>query len=132
MYLLDTNAVSRILNGRGPQVLARARATPAHMIAISAVVRSELLYGARHSGQVERNLENLSKFFRPFASIPYDDRCAEQYGIIRSDLARTGQLIGPMDMLIAATAKAYDLTLVTHNVREFSRVAGLRYEDWEN
>lgn len=55
----------------------------------------------------------------------------EHYGIIRADLARSGTPIGPNDLMIASSARALDLTLVTHNPSEFSRVAGLRIEDWE-
>ena len=67
----------------------------------------------------------------PFVSLPFDDRCAAEYGTIRADLSARGEPIGPLDLLIAATARAHDLTLVSHNVGEFSRVAGLRFEDWE-
>ena len=64
-------------------------------------------------------------------SLPFDDRCAEEAGLIRLDLQRSGRPVGPNDLLIAATARAYDLTLVTHNAREFGRIAGLRIDDWE-
>ena len=63
-------------------------------------------------------------------SLPFNDRYAEEYGRIRVELAQTGTLIGPNDLLIAAIARAYNLTLVTHNVEEFSRVNGLHLEDW--
>jgi tRNA(fMet)-specific endonuclease VapC len=63
--------------------------------------------------------------------LPFDDRCAETYGRIRARLAEMGSLIGPNDLPIAAIAAAHGATLVTHNVREFSRVDGLVYEDWE-
>jgi tRNA(fMet)-specific endonuclease VapC len=67
----------------------------------------------------------------PFASLPFDDRAAEHYGRIRADLTARGDLIGPNDLLIAAIALAHNLILVTHNVREFSRVGGLLWEDWD-
>jgi len=63
--------------------------------------------------------------------LPFDDACAERYGIIRSELESAGTPIGPNDLMIAATALAHGATLVTNNVKEFSRVAGLRLEDWE-
>ena len=63
--------------------------------------------------------------------MPFDDRCAEEYGLIRADLDHAGTPIGPNDLLIAATARAHDLVLVTHNTREFSRVSGLQIDDWE-
>jgi tRNA(fMet)-specific endonuclease VapC len=64
-------------------------------------------------------------------NLPFDDFAAEIYGRIRAELEAAGMLIGPYDMMIAAIALANDLTLVTHNTREFGRVAGLKIEDWE-
>ena len=131
MFLLDTNACIRILNGSSPRVAARLQATPASEIRLSSIVKAELLYGARHSSRVNENLRLLATFFEPLVSLAFDDRCAEEAAFIRLDLSRSGRPIGPNDLLIAATARALDLTLVTHNTREFSRVPGLRVEDWE-
>lgn len=131
MYLLDTNACIRVLNGTSPQLVARLRNLDPAEIRLCAVVKAELAFGARNSTHVAENLSLLERFFAPFVSLPYDDRCADQYGLIRADLARSGQLIGPNDLLMAATARAHDLTLVSHNTRELSRVVGLRLEDWE-
>jgi tRNA(fMet)-specific endonuclease VapC len=80
---------------------------------------------------VTQNLDLLRRFLAPYVCLPFDDLCAEHYGLIRADLERAGAPIGASDLLIAATARAHDLVLVTHNVREFSRVVGLRLEDWE-
>ena len=131
MFLLDTNACIRLLNGTSPALAARLRAQRSRMVRLCSIVKAELLYGARHSERVAQNLELLQRFFAPFECLVFDDACAEQYGVIRADLAREGSPIGPNDLLIAATAKAYDLTLVTHNVGEFCRVPGLRVSDWE-
>jgi len=90
-----------------------------------------LLFGARRSERVEDNLEILARFFVSFACLSFDDRCAEGYGLMQATLTRLGTPIGPNDLLITSMARAYDLTLVSHNVREFSRVPGLRVEDWE-
>jgi tRNA(fMet)-specific endonuclease VapC len=95
------------------------------------VVKAELLYGARRSSRVAGNLGHLEAFFEMFTSLPFDDRCAEHYGLIRADLSREGRPVGPNDLMIAATARVHDLTLVTHNVSAFSRIVGLRIEDWE-
>ena len=130
-YLLDTNACIHALNGSSAALVERLRAETSQEIALSAITRAELLYGARHSSRVTENLRLLARFFAPFASLPFDDRCAEHYGAMRADLADRGRPIGPNDLLIAATARAHDLTLVTHNVREFTRVVGLKVEDWE-
>ena len=94
-------------------------------------MKSELLYGARKSARVDENLRLLRRFFGPLVSLPFDDRCADEAGLIRLDLERSGRPIGPNDLLIAATARAHDLVLVTGHTREFGRVPGLRIEDWE-
>lgn len=131
MFLLDTNVCIRILNGSSPSVAARLQATSPADVRLCAVVKAELLYGARRSERVDQNLRLLHRFFEPIVSLPFDDRCAEEAAFIRLDLERSGRPIGPNDLLIAATARARDLVLVTHNAREFGRVAGLRIEDWE-
>ena len=100
-------------------------------IRLSSIVKAELLYGARKSSHMAQNLRLLERFFETVASLPFDDRCAEEYGVLREELDRAGTPIGPNDLLIAATARAHECALVTHNIREFSRVPGLRLEDWE-
>ena len=131
MFLLDTNACIRVLNGSSGPLVARLRSHAPSEVRISSVTRAELLYGARRSGRVAENLRLLAAFFAPLVSLPFDDACAEHYGALRASLAAAGRPIGPDNLLIAATALAHDLTLVTHNLREFSRVAGLKVEDWE-
>jgi len=132
MYLLDTNACIRILNGTSPSLAERLRFIPRSQLRLSSVVKAELLYGARKSSRVAENLRLLERFFNTIASLPFDDGCAEEYGLLREELDRAGTPIGANDMLIAATARAHHAILVTHNVREFSRVADLRLEDWES
>jgi tRNA(fMet)-specific endonuclease VapC len=131
IYLLDTNACIRVLNNSSARLVARLRAEDPSNIRLCAITRGELLYGARRSARASANLRLLERFFAPFVSLPFDDRCAEHYAAIRADLAAQGQPIGPHDLQIAAIARAHDLILVTHNTREFSRVVGLRSEDWE-
>lgn len=131
IFLLDTNVCIHLLNERHPLILQRFRRhTPAE-IALCSVVKAELLYGARRSQRSEANLQLLKAFFAPLQSLPFDDDCAEHYGQIHADLLSQGKPIGPNDTLIAAIARAHDAILVTHNTNEFSRVAGLRMEDWE-
>jgi tRNA(fMet)-specific endonuclease VapC len=131
MYLLDTNACIAILNGSSPPLVARLRQHNPVDILLSSVVKAELIFGAYYSSRAADNLRLLDRFFEPFISLPFDDDCCDAYGRIRSDLAREGTPIGPNDLLIAATAVANDLTLVTANSREFGRVAGLSIENWE-
>jgi len=132
MYLLDTNACIRVLNNTSQRLVTRLRAEDPSAIRLSSVTKAELLFGARNSSRVAANLRLLDRFFAPFVSLPFDDQCAEYYSVVRADLAARGQLTGPNDMLIAATARAHDLILVTHNTGEFSRVVALKVEDWES
>ncbi len=131
MYLLDTNACIRILNNSSASLVTRLRQHMPEEIFLSSVVKAELIYGAHRSSRAADNLRLLRRFFEPFTSLPFDDSCADQYGSIRSELERAGTPIGPNDLIIAATAMTHDLVLVTNNVREFGRVAGLQIEDWE-
>lgn len=93
--------------------------------------QSGILYGARQSQRIEANLQLLKRFFHPLQSLPFDDRCADETGQIRADLASQRSPIGPNDLLIAASARAHDAILVTRNTKEFSRVTNLRLMDWE-
>ena len=131
-YLLDANTCIRLLNGSDAGVARRFRQCQPAEIVLCSVVRAELLYGARRGTRVEFNLNRLKNFAAPLPSLAFDDRCAHDYGLIRADLAAQGKPIGANDLMIAAIARAHDLTLVTHNTSEFSRVAGLRMEDWES
>lgn len=131
MYLLDTNVCIAVLNGSSQSLVARLQRHSPGDILLCAVVKAELIYSAYHSSQVADNLRLLHRFFEPFVSLPFDDGCCDVYGRIRNDLAREGAPIGPDDLLIAATAVANDVTLVTADRREFGRVAGLSIENWE-
>jgi tRNA(fMet)-specific endonuclease VapC len=131
MFLFDTNACIRILNNSSPSLVAELHQHSPEDICLCAVTKAELLYGAQRSARPAQNQRLLEEFWAPFTSAPFDDRCALQYGEIRAQLERQGTPIGPNDLLIAATAVANGFFLVTHNVREFSRVIGLWIEDWE-
>ena len=96
------------------------------------MVKAELFFGAALSSDPIKTLANQRLFLSRFPSLPFDDSAADAYAEIRADLTRRGQLIGPNDLMIAAMCRANDVTLVTHNVGEFGRVAGLKIEDWES
>ena len=130
-YLLDTNTCIRYLNGQSIGVLQRLRTLPSNEVVVCSVVKAELFYGAMKSTNPDRTLAEQKLFLSAFLSFPFDDRAAEIYGRIRAELARKGTPIGPNDLMIAAIALAHDVTLVTHNTDEFSRISGLRLEDWE-
>lgn len=130
MRLLDTDICIHLLNAREPDLIERFRSHRPADLALCSIVMAELFWGARNSRQVEGNLARVKEFARPMQSLPFDDTCAEHYGIIRADLSAQGRPIGPNDTLIAAIARAHDAVLVTRNEREFSRVPGLRLESW--
>jgi tRNA(fMet)-specific endonuclease VapC len=95
------------------------------------VTKAELVFGAYHSARPAENLRILQAFFAPYRSLAFDDIGVEHYGRIRAELQRQGTPIGANDLFIAAIALAHQATLVTANTREFGRVAGLIYENWE-
>jgi tRNA(fMet)-specific endonuclease VapC len=126
--LLDTNAVIRILN-RDTQVVRRFRQHNAAEIGVSSVVLYELYFGAFKGSRSARTIQSMDDL--DFEVIDFNGEDARVAAEIRAILTAAGNLIGPYDILIAGQALARDLTLVTHNTREFSRVSGLRVEDWE-
>jgi tRNA(fMet)-specific endonuclease VapC len=131
IYLLDTNTCVEYLRQRNAAVIARIRATPASEIGLCSVVKAELYHGAYRSQQTQSNLIKVEDFVRPYLSLPLDDDAAREYGRIRADLEARGLIIGPYDLQVAAIALAHGMIVVTHNVTEFSRVTGLKWEDWQ-
>lgn len=131
MFLPDTNAWIRFLNPGDNRVKDHFLSADVLRIWLCSVVKAELFFGAMKSTRVTENLALPDELFADFTSVPFDDNAARRYGEIRSDLARKGTPIGPNDLMIAAIASIHDLTLVTHNTREFNRVTGLTLEDWE-
>ena len=129
-WALDTNAVIALMTGRSAVLAARVQAQSVGDIAISAIVAHELSYGAYRSQRVEHNLETLRLLLQDFAILDLDANDARVAGEVRAELAHRGTPIGPYDVLIAGQARARGLTLVTNNVGEFERVAGLRVADW--
>jgi tRNA(fMet)-specific endonuclease VapC len=99
-------------------------------IKISSMVKAELLYGAEKSQKKEENLEKAERFLLPFEIIPFDDKAAVIYSVMRANMERTGFVIGPNDLVIAATILAHSGILVTNNENEFRRVPGLTVVNW--
>lgn len=130
-YLLDTNVCVMYLNGRSLAVRDRLLATPLEEMVVCSVVKAEMFYGAMRSNNLTRTLERQRLFLDQLASVPFGDEAALVFGQIRARLASAGTQIGAYDLQIAAIALANNLTLVTHNTREFGRVDGLQIEDWE-
>lgn len=129
MYVLDTNSVSYFLKGRG-RVADRLLALPPRSVGLPAIVLYELDYGASRSGAPRRLRERLDVLLGSLRILPFGEAEARTAARTRVALEKAGQPIGPMDLLIAATALEQGAVLVTHNVKEFRRVRGLRVEDW--
>ena len=130
MYLLDTNICIYVMKNTYNSLTERLLATNPDDVAVSAITVYELEYGAAKSNWGERTRENMRIFLSPFAILPFDSKDAIVAGQIRAHLASRGDLIGPYDIQIAAQGIARDLTVVTHNTNEFSRVPGLKLNDW--
>lgn len=128
-YLLDTNICIYVIKHRPAQVREVFNRHHGHM-AVSAITLAELLHGAEKSSDPPRNLAVVEDFCSRLAVLPYTDKAAGHYGNIRADLERKGQPIGVNDLHIAAHARSEGLVLVSNNLREFERVAGLRTENW--
>jgi tRNA(fMet)-specific endonuclease VapC len=129
-YLLDTNAWIEFLNHPQGTLAARVAGHPPAEIALCSIVLSELLVGVFKSSQKAANVALIQQVVLQFICLPFDNDSAEHYARIRSHLESIGQPIGPYDMQIAGIAKQHALTVVTHNISEFTRVPGLPVEDW--
>jgi tRNA(fMet)-specific endonuclease VapC len=128
-YLLDTNAIIGLLRDDRSPLARRSRREQLDDLATSSIVVQELFFGAFKSARPGPNLAVFDSLRFPVIDFDRDD--ARRAGLVRAELASRGTPIGPYDVLIAGQALARDLVLVTHNTREFSRVPGLRIEDWE-
>jgi tRNA(fMet)-specific endonuclease VapC len=132
IFLPDTNTCIALLRQKHPSLIARWQGTKATDIVLCSVVVYELRHGAESSSDPIREHAKLDVFLAPFASLPFDDACARRCAEIRRTLERGGETIGPHDLQIAAVALQHNLTLVTHNTREFARISSLRLDDWES
>ena len=131
-YMLDTNILVYVINARPHHqaVLDRFdRENPGDMV-VSSITFAELRFGIEKSRQREAGRRALQLALDALNVIPFDAKAAETYGALRAGLEATGKPIGPLDTLIAAHALSLNLTLVTGNIREFSRVRRLRVENW--
>ncbi|HJM49607.1 MAG TPA: tRNA(fMet)-specific endonuclease VapC [Alphaproteobacteria bacterium] len=128
-YMLDTDICIYTINNRPPHLRDTFNRHNEHL-SLSAVSLAELQYGAEKSSMAERNLAVVERFATRVEVLAFDQKAATQSGQIRAELAKAGTPIGPYDVMIAGHARSEGLILVTNNVREFSRVDGLRLENW--
>ncbi len=129
IYLLDTNICVHAIK-RHPEVLRNLQERSPDDLAVSAITLAELWFGAAKSSRPPRTRESVDAFLKPFEILSFEARAAGEYAEIRLQLEKEGRPIGERDLLIGAIARSRRLIVVTHNVREFSRISGLRVEDW--
>lgn len=129
-FLIDTNICIYIMNNQPVEVIQRFKHFDVGDLGVSSITVSELQYGVAKSQQQKENQQRLNEFLVPFAVLPYDALAAKHYGELRAHLEKNGDLIGPLDMLIAAHALSRELVLVSNNGREFERVPDLKVENW--
>ncbi len=130
MYLLDTNMCIFAIKNKPELVLKRIQENFSKGIYISSLTVAELEFGVQNSQRIEQNRFALLKFLSIFTILNFDDSDAIDYGVLKTDLKKRGQIIEPIDMLLAGQALNKDLILVTNNIKEFERVKGLKIEDW--
>jgi len=129
-YLLDTNICIAIIRNKPVNVIKKLTSHKPGDVGVSVITVAELVHGTQKSSQPEQNMTALDQFLLPLDIADFDQNAATAYGQLRAYLERQGNLIGSMDMLIAAHGLSLDVVLLTNNVREFQRVPNLKIEDW--
>lgn len=130
VYMLDTDISSYIMKRSHHNVLKRLQSVPIQDLSISAITKSELMYGVELSPRKQQDRVALDAYLKHVEVLDYPDEAAVHYGQIRAALKVQGNMIGANDLLIAAHARSLGLILVTNNTREFGRVQDLRLENW--
>jgi len=130
-YLLDTNICIYIINEKPEKVLRKFEQYPVSEFGISSITHAELQYGVEKSKNKNINQGALDEFLLPLTILPFHGKkLVTCYGEIRASLESKGKTIGPLDMLISAHALSLDLTIISNNIKEFSRIPNLKCENW--
>lgn len=128
-YMLDTNICIDVMKTYPPALREKFNAL-AEQLCISSITLGELVYGAEKSSRRADNLTAIAHFSARLEVLPFADKAAAHYGQLRAELERAGTPCGPHDMQIGGHARSEGLIVVTNNIREFSRMPGLRTENW--
>lgn len=128
-WMLDTDTCIAVIK-QHPVALKKLRGKTVGQVGISSITLGELAFGAEKSSRSRQAREALGEFLVALEVVGFDDASAMTYGKVRISLELGGKPIGPLDTLIGSHALEIDAILVTHNTREFSRIDGLRLEDW--
>lgn len=130
LCMLDTNICIYLIKRKPLTVVEKLKSYAVGDVAVSSITVAELEYGVCKSNRPDQNRMALAEFLLALEVAAFDESAASHYGDIRNHLEKRGNIIGSMDLLIAAHARSLALTLVTNNLREFQRVPGLRIENW--
>lgn len=129
IYMLDTNICIYVMKHYPPQLRQKFNEL-AEQLCISSITLGELHYGVEKSARRAENLTAVENFAARLEVLPFGDKAAAHCGQLRAELERAGTPCGPHDMQIGGHARSEGLILVTNNMREFSRMPGLRVENW--
>ena len=129
-YMLDTNICIYVIKHKPEKVFQKIQTIHPEDVRISSVTYAELVHGVEKSAAVEKNRLALSMLLANMEILDFDVDAADCYGKIRAGLEKKGAPIGPLDMMIAGHAQSLGYTVVTNNVKEFSRVSALKMENW--
>jgi len=129
-YMLGTNICIYAIKHKPEKVFQRLQALDPEDVCVSSVTYAELVHGVEKSAAVEKNRLALLTLLANIEILDFDINAADCYGKIRADLEKKGTPIGPLDMMIAGHAQSLGYTVVTNNVKEFSRVKNLKIENW--
>ena len=130
MFLLDTNICIYAINGRHPRLTKKLLSVQPSEILVSSITVGEMEYGAAKSHWGERTRQIMHAFLANYDTLPFTEQDAALFGAFRAQLEAAGITIGVLDVMIAAQGVANNLTVVTHNTREFIRIPGIKLEDW--
>jgi tRNA(fMet)-specific endonuclease VapC len=129
-FMLDTNSCIALIKQKPAGMLRRITSLAPGEAGLSAITLAELRFGVAKSSRRETNSQALDEFLLPLEIADFDEQAADAYGKVRAGLEQAGTPIGPLDTQIGAHALSLGAVLVTHSIREFSRIPGLAFEDW--
>lgn len=129
-YMLDTDTCSYIMKRSSDVLLKQLQKTPVSDVCVSVITKSELLFGVEVSPRRQQDEAALKAFLQYVEVLDFPNDACDHYAKIRSDLRKSGTMIGANDLFIVAHARSLGLTLVTNNTREFARVRHLKIENW--
>ena len=129
-YMVDINVIIYLMNSKSLKLQNKFTSKSINEFCVSSITVAELIYGAKKSKNVEKNLNAVIKILSPFTIVDFNSMDAFEYGDIRTDLEMKGKIIGANDLLIAAQARRLNLIVLTANTKEYKRVEGLIVENW--